>query len=254
MGDASASAPKRQKTPAELVMAPVVCKLPGMENVRVLPNLKYSDVDNPNLLMDVYTPPDVKPGEQRPIVLFIHGGAGPQYRPKDWGIYQSWGRLIAAAGMAAVTFTHRLGYPEPFLEEACADLRNALAFVRDNAKSWNADGDRIGLAAFSAGGQSLAEPLRDTPAGVRCVAAFYAILAMPPSTIPTFVARGGQDAVPGLNAAMDTFIASALAMNAPITVMNHPAGEHGFDNQNDDDRSREIIRAAIEFMKTHLGG
>ena len=27
----------------------------------------------------------------------------------------------------------------------------------------------------------------------------------------------------------------------------------GFDNQNDDDRSREIIRSVLAFMKTHLG-
>jgi hypothetical protein len=35
--------------------------------------------------------------------------------------------------------------------------------------------------------------------------------------------------------------------------LNHPRGVHGFDNQTDDDRSREIIRRALEFMKTHLG-
>lgn len=252
MGDASGSAPRRQKTPAELVMMPVVCKLPGMERVRVFQNLKYSDVDNPHLLMDVYTPPDLAAGSQRPVVLFIHGGARPEYRIKDWGIYQSWGRLIAAAGMVGVTFTHRLGYPEPFLEQASADLQSALSYVRANGESWNADRDRIGLAAYSAGGQLLDAPLRKTPDGVRCLAAFYALLGGSPPAIPMFVARAGQDAVAGLNEAMDRFVASALACNAPITLMNHPGGEHGFDNQNDDDRSREIIRAAIEFMKTHL--
>lgn len=35
--------------------------------------------------------------------------------------------------------------------------------------------------------------------------------------------------------------------------MNHPSGPHGFDNQMDDDRSREIVRSAIDFMKLHLG-
>jgi hypothetical protein len=34
--------------------------------------------------------------------------------------------------------------------------------------------------------------------------------------------------------------------------MNHPQGVHGFDNQNDDDRSREIVRSAIAFMQVHL--
>jgi ketosteroid isomerase-like protein len=34
--------------------------------------------------------------------------------------------------------------------------------------------------------------------------------------------------------------------------MNHPAGVHGFDNQTDDERSREIIRRALEFMRENL--
>jgi acetyl esterase/lipase len=68
---------------------------------------------------------------------------------------------------------------------------------------------------------------------------------------PIFVARAGLDVAP-LNAVIDQFAAAALAANAPLTLMNHPQGKHGFDALNDDDRSREIIRAAIAFMHTHL--
>jgi hypothetical protein len=52
---------------------------------------------------------------------------------------------------------------------------------------------------------------------------------------------------------IDRFVAKALSANVALTLMNHPQVVHGFDNQNDDDRSREIIRAAIEFIRTHLG-
>ena len=55
-----------------------------------------------------------------------------------------------------------------------------------------------------------------------------------------------------LNEALARFTATALEANAPLTVINHPSGLHGFDNQNDDERFREIIRSAIEFMVTHL--
>jgi acetyl esterase/lipase len=244
------------KTPAEMVLMPVVYTLPGMETARVIPNLAYSDVDNPYLLMDVYLPADGA-GDQgagrRPVVVLIHGGGKPEYRAKDWGVFKSWGRLIAASGMIGVTFTHRMGYPEPFLEEATADLAHALAYVRANAESWNADRDRVGLMAFSAGGPLLAGPMSERPPFVRCVASLYAFLGMKPSTLPMFIARAGQDAVPGLNAAMDQFIAAALAANAPVTVVNHSGGEHGFDMMNDDDRSREIIRGLLAFLRTHLG-
>ncbi len=260
-------------------MPPVLYRLPGMDSVKVHSNLKYSSVDNPHLLMDVYTPPNLAIDERRPIVVCVHGGTGPQYRPKDWGVFQSWGRLLAPAGFVGVTFTHRLGYPRPFLSEAAADLSNAIDYVRANAVSWNADRDRICLVAWSGGGPLLATALREKPSFVRCLVAFYAFLdcrqspshvehespetlsAFSPITclhggassmIPIFVARAGQDQIPTMNDSIDRFTASAIAANAPITFMNHPFGEHGFDNQNDDERSREIIRSAIAFMHTHL--
>jgi hypothetical protein len=56
-----------------------------------------------------------------------------------------------------------------------------------------------------------------------------------------------------MNDSIDRFIREAISRNAMITIANHAQGVHGFDNQNDDQRSREIIRNAIDFMKTHLG-
>ncbi len=83
--------------------------------------------------------------------------------------------------------------------------------------------------------------------------AFYAILDFPPPQIPIFVARAGLDHIPGVNESIDRFGGEALAANAPLTLMNHPTGEHPFDNQNDNERSREIIRSAIAFLRVHLG-
>jgi hypothetical protein len=51
---------------------------------------------------------------------------------------------------------------------------------------------------------------------------------------------------------IDRFIGEALAKNIALNFANHPQGVHGFDSQNDDERSREIIREAIEFIKLHL--
>ena len=75
------------KTPAEMVLMPVVYKLPGMETARVVSNLTYSNVDNPHLLMDVYLPAGVE-AERRPVVVLIHGGGKPEYHAKDWGVFQ----------------------------------------------------------------------------------------------------------------------------------------------------------------------
>ena len=266
---------------AERVARPVIYRLPDMDRVRVISNLRYGEVDNPDLLMDVYLPPDLKPHERRPVVVFIHGGAGPAHRPKDWGIFQSWGRLVAAAGMVALMFTHRFSPPpQLLLVEAASDLSAALRYVRSNAESFHADGDRVGLCAWSSGGELLSPILAERPVFVRCVVAFYALLdvqqyapagdaaalqylrAFSPiaslpedasALMPMLIVRAGRDEIPTLNDALDRFVTKALAANAPITVVNHPEGGHGFDNRGDEERSTQIIRSSIGFMRIHLG-
>jgi acetyl esterase/lipase len=270
----------RAKTPAERVMPAVVYQLPGMHAVTVHSNLAYSNVDNPFLLMDVYTPPSLSKGTRLPIVVFIHGAAGAQHQPKDWGIFQSWGRLVAATGMAAVVFTHRLGYAKPLLIEAALDVSHALDYIRSRAECFNADPNRIGLIAWSGGGPLISAAMRDRPPFVRCLVALYAYLDIQESPshfeketpdslrifspisylgddaasmVPLFIVRAGRDEIPMMNDSIDRFLVAAVAANAPLSFMNHPLGEHGFDNQNDGSRSREIIRAALAFLQTHLG-
>ena len=281
-------AQENQKPPAnnpprsmrEIVMMPVVYKVAGMDKVKVKTNLKYTAVDNPNLLMDVYSPPNQVKGEKRPAVIFVHGGAGEEFTPKDWGIYTSWGRLIAASDLVAVTFTHRLTPQRASLENSADDLAAAIEYVRANAETLGVDKDRICLAAFSAGGALLAPAMREKPAYVRCLVNFYAFMDVRQSgnlftakesketlqkfspvgylttetdkIAPVFIARAGRDQIPTMNDSIDRFIREALTNNIALTVANHPAGVHGFDNQNDDARSREIIESAIAFMKLHL--
>jgi acetyl esterase/lipase len=255
----------RQKTFDEIVNAPLVLKKAGTDKVKVTTDLRYTQADDPNLLMDVYAPPGLGSAERRPVVLFVHGGAGSASRPKDWGIYKGWGRLAAASGFIGVTFTHRLGFPNPFLENSAADVAAALDYVRKNAATLNADPDRICLAAYSAGGPLLTLGYDEKRPYVRCLVAVYAFLEHVKQfsmiehlgekrarQIPMFVARAGLDAIPTMNDSIDRFIARAIRENANVIVMNHPAGVHGFDNQSDDDRSREIMDAMLSFLRRHL--
>lgn len=272
--------PPSQRSMREIVMMPVVYRIAGMDKVTVKSDLKYTSVNNPNLLMDVYSPPNLAKNERRPAVIFIHGGAGAETTPKDWGIYTSWGRLIGASDLIGVTFTHRLSATKTSLEDSASDLAAAISYVRTNADSLNIDKDRICLAAYSAGGALLAPAMRDKPEYVRCLVNFYAFMDIQQSgnlftpieskenlqkfspinylandadkIAPLFIARAGRDQVPTMNDSIDRFTREALSRNLSLSLINHPNGVHGFDNQNDDDRSREIIQSAIAFMKWHL--
>jgi acetyl esterase/lipase len=262
--------PALSKSALEQARRPIVLSAPGMDRVVVHSNLVYTQVDDPLVRMDVYVPPDLQADERRPIVLLVHGGVPTSLPVKEMGAYRSWGRLIAAQGMVAVTFTHRLRWPLSQLNEAAADVRAAIDFAQANAAKFNVQPDRMCIAAYSAGGPLLTVALQDQRRHVRCQIAFYPLVDVQgfgvadeakfalktyldrPSFPPMFLARAGRDTIPTLNARLDAFVGDAIAANAPITVVNHPNGAHGFEVANDDERSREIIRAAIEFMKAHL--
>jgi acetyl esterase/lipase len=270
--------PPEVREMARKVMMPIVYQVPGMEKVKVIQNLKYTKSDDPNVLLDVYLPPDAVQGDRRPVVIFIHGGSKTEYTPKDWGVYTTWGRLVAASGFIGVTFTHRLQYPDKSLEIAAQDVRAAIDYVRTNAEKYRADKDHVCLIAYSAGGPLLSLAMSGEMPFVRCLIGFYAFMDIqqsdyqkaesaetlrafstitylhkdPSKVPPMFIARAGRDEVPTMDDSIDRFLKDAVASNITLNFANHPEGVHSFDNQNNDDRSREIIRDALDFMKTHL--
>ena len=258
--------------------AQAVLKVPGMDRVRVQKNVVYEKVGAEELLADVYLPPEdcSRGGSRPPVVVFQAGGAE---NTKDWGVYTSLGRLFAASGFAAVPFNHRLRYPQRRYAEGAEDLRSLLEMLRRDGGPLGLDGSRVAVATFSGGGPMLAPLLRQPPPSVRALAGFYAFMdtehveleeaeitaetarifsplaAIDPASriLPLFIARAGRDAIPGVNASIDRFVAAALERNLALTVVNHPEGSHGFDHKEDDARSREILEMALAFFRAHLG-
>lgn len=278
--DAAPVPPDLPQDFARRVMKPVVLALPGMDAVEYRRNLRYTEVDDANLLLDVYRPSG-NPREKRlPAVLFIHGGTDTRARPKDWGVFQSWGRLAAARGLVGVTFTHRLGFPETRVEEGAADVAAALRYITEHASRFGVDPSRVCLFAFSAGGPMLAPYMAEAPAAVRCLVGYYPFMDIrqtehhgqseteetrdaysniprlrdPGRKTPMLLVRAGRDEIPTLLDSIDRFVAAALDSGYPLTLTNHPDGPHGFDNEVNDARSREIVLETLEFLKRHLLG
>jgi acetyl esterase/lipase len=253
--------------------------------VEVLRDQTYGAPGGTPLLADVYLPPGLAPGARRPAVLLLHGGVPDElpYRPKDWGVYRSWGRLLGAAGLVGVAFNQRVATPDPRLPLAAQDLDAMLAWLRQHAEALHVDPDRVCLAAFSAGGPLLASFISRPRPAVRCLVAFYAYLDvrqseqhrafMKPAELdafspaaqlaagaarmpPMLVARGGRDEVGSVLASEDRFIAEAIRTNAPVEILNHPAAPHGFDNGPDDGpeaaRSRAILGRTVAFLRESL--
>lgn len=261
----------------------VVVSLPGMDRVQVRRDVVYKNAGAARLAADVYRPADAADAERAPAVVLLHGGPIAEgLTPKDWGVFRSIGELVAASGLAAVAFNHRFHGPQ-LLAEAAADVRDLLRHLRENAAGLGVDGERLGLWAFSGGGPFLSTALREGPAQVRAIVAYYALMDLqqrPPGVAPgspgdlpdelrraysplhhmatggrrfapMLLARAGMDH-PWLNGTIDRFCAQALDRNAPIEIHNHPKGRHGFDILDDDERSSEILLRTLEFLKSRL--
>ena len=258
----------------------VVYAVPGMDQVKVRKDLVYKRVAGAELKMDVYSPPG-PPNSRQPAVVFIHGGYLPPNlltKPKEWGVYVSYGQLLAASGLVGITFNHRF-YGWNSLSDSQSDVADLIEYVRANADTLGIDKDRIALWAFSGGGPFLSQALRDSPVYIRCLVSYYALLDLQglrkdiPAAItdeilnehspvyqlsrnerkraPIFIARAGLDN-PVLNAGVERFVHEALSKNMTIDLSNHPEGHHGFDILDDNERSREIIKRTIDFIKAHL--
>ena len=132
LSDTPVPAPARPDPTA----ASVVLKIPGMERVRVRPDLVYSTVEGTRLAADLYLPPDAARSASPPVVILVAGGAE---NTKAWEIYTSLSRLFAASGLAAVPFNHRLRYPKRQYEEGAADLLTLIGFLRSNARRLGVD-------------------------------------------------------------------------------------------------------------------
>jgi dipeptidyl aminopeptidase/acylaminoacyl peptidase len=271
----------------------VVYTLPGMKQVHAHKNIVYKTVEDLELKLDVYYPAEHHKSERLPAVVLIHGDGPQDYLAhiKDSSQYVSWGQLIAASGLIAVTANHRSSEALHNVAGVANDVDDLISYVRDHHKALQINADSLGIWTCSAGAPfGLRAALYETPPFVNCVVSYYGFtdlkayydglygeseeeLALPPPTFdeddlaefsatehilhrasnsaPIFIARAGLD-YPILNQALDSFIAEALAQNIEITIMNHPTGQHGFDTRDNDARSREIIKATLEFMQMHL--
>jgi acetyl esterase/lipase len=68
---------------------------------------------------------------------------------------------------------------------------------------------------------------------------------------PTLVAKAGRDNAL-LNESIDRYVEEARKLGARVELQEHPEGRHGFDTLNDDDRSREIIRRTLAFVRENV--
>jgi hypothetical protein len=254
----------------------VVHVIPGMEATTVRRGEPYKVTDAGTLTMDLYYPPDATPGVRRPAVLFVTGfsDAGAELvlgaKFKDMGSFVSWAQLVAASGLVAITYENS----QP------ADVHDLLDHVQKNATTLGIDDERLAVWACSGHGpHALAVLMEYGRDRLACAALVYPYTLDPegstvvadaakqfrfvntaagksardlPKDLPFIIVRAGQDKMPGLNQALDSFVAATLALNLPVTVVNYASGPHAFDVFDDSRPSRSIVKDTLSFLQFHL--
>jgi triacylglycerol lipase len=102
--------------------------------------------------------------EGRALVVFVHGGGFSRGAKSTAGqfYYDNIGYWAAENGLIGVTLNYRLA-PEFQYPAGAEDLARAVAWLREQARTWGADPARIFLWGHSAGGAHVADYLVRTP-------------------------------------------------------------------------------------------
>lgn len=223
---------------------------------------------------------DVDPGILAPEVL---------NNAKDWGGYISTSQLIAAFGLIAIPFNHRSAEGKVSkMWEVASDIQAMVNFVDAHAEELMVEKSAIGVWAWSDGVPYLSALLNPAPEQIKCLVAYYGVMDLQPfiptlpdtltqaqresivhtleafslinllqekpKTIPPiFIAKAGLDN-PFINNSIDSFMSHANMQGVAVELAEHDEGHHGFDSVDEQEKSREIVKATLDFLKKHLAG
>lgn len=254
----------------------VVYTLPGMDAVEVRKDIDYQRSGECPLTFDLYSAAGSLSGAPKPAVVLVSGYPDPGYekvlgcKQKEMASNVSWAQLLAASGLVAVTYTN---------EQPAKNLDPLLGHLRENASTLGIDENRIGVWACSGNvPMALSALMQDADSPFRCGALCYGFMldlagstvvaetaaqfgfVNPagatsldlPQDLPLLIVRAGQDEMPRLNETIDLFMSEALAHNLPVTLVNHHSAPHAFDIHDDSERSHEVIRQVLAFLRLHL--
>jgi hypothetical protein len=184
------------------------------------------------------------------VVIFANG-VGPGLRQLRG--YRDWARLVTTRGLAGVlydgtTFDPQETFPS-YLRRSIGYLDSLVATLERRRAAHGIDASKIILWAGSAQTQTGTPFALGGHPGVVGYVLYYGSgeVRDPRTTVPVFVARAGLDS-PGLNAALDSLTHQLIRAGVPLTVMNYPAGSHGFDIVDSTAMSARVIAETLDFM------
>lgn len=227
----------------------VVYEVSAMKNVKQKANIPYLKDAKGTEVIDIFTPPDAKPADKFPAVIFFNSAGEPTNgKAKDWGIYQTFPRLVAANEMVGISMT-----VDGTRIQEC--LRALFDFIEREGAKHNIDPNRLGIYAASANVTQGANYLMNETAakGIKAAVLYYGnvpnMAYRKDLPVLFIVAEGDFERNPQQYASLWQKIGES---RAPWTVTFASRMPHAFDAFADNDESRRIIQQTVNFWKTNL--
>ena len=225
--------------PAHAQAARFAYPAPAAGVVSVTRDVPYGASGADSLRMDVYRPASA--GDARPALIFFNVASGAD---RGTAFYASWAQIAASNGLVAILPDLRDG-------SAPKDFQALVDHLVQHAASLGIDREAIAVYAGS-GNVYTAFPILEDPkqTAIKAAVMFYgsAPVAEFRLDLPVLYVRAGLDR-PGVNRDITTLAALAVSQNAPVTLVNHPTGHHGFEMFDDDDATRQVMDRMIAFVK-----
>lgn len=259
--------------------SPLHYPLPAPESYRLWPDRIYRTAGHEVQTMDVYQPAHEARDAHAALIL-VHGQSRPDLvrDAKSWPALQGLARVIAGRGRVAVV--PNLGSTAAGPGVVADNLVAAVRHVESHAAELGVDARRLALwvaaeAALYGLGPALGGEL---DGAIRCAVALYPqvsdrrlLRTYPPlaagvrerldlsghvrrrgkQILPLLVVRAGLDRH-DVNQALDEFVNLAQQLEAPVTLLRHDEGHHGFEVVDATDATRAVLDRSFAFLERHL--
>ena len=120
----------------------------GLKEVNVEMGIAYVERTSGPVKLDIYRSNKDTSAEPKPAVVVIHGGSWKSGDRRQLGLYAA---SLARRGYVAFAIDYRLAPKHPWPAQ-WEDVRDAVIYVRREAKKFGIDPERIGAVGYSAGG------------------------------------------------------------------------------------------------------
>jgi dienelactone hydrolase len=211
-----------------------------LPDVAVASDVRFGTVGGVPLMMDVYQRPR-EAGKLRAALVFFNRASGAPDRQSP--LYVGWARSAASRDLAGIVPDLRSG-------SEARDFEALIEYLTRHGGDIGVDTAAIAVYAAS-GNVATAFPLLEDPRQTAIKAAVIYYGTAPITTfrrdLPVLYVRAGLDR-PNVNEEILTLASRAITQNAPVTLLNHATGYHGFELFNDDDATHDVISRTLTFV------